>query len=162
MAISKERLEELLNEGTTVYTILHGGIEKVDLAKARIFGRTNNYTFIDYWCDTFDQYIETSNERLYETQKEAEWSLKYQHIPRTEELNLPYWEEFSKNNKTICFIAKDWQCYELGFAFGDTETICLDKIVLGVNTNQKTWKATEENYEKACDLCLKLFKGEEE
>lgn len=162
MAISKERLEELINEGATIYTI-----DKTVNYPIPLF-LDEHYVILakedgaeECLAYTHERVIEGKGElliNLYETQEQAEWHLKY-HATRTEELNLPTWEEFDKNNKTICFIAKDWQCYELGFAFGDTETICLDKIVLGVNTNQKTWKATEENYIKACDLCLKLFKG---
>lgn len=154
MAISKNRLEELIKQGATIYTITskRTGGDVMELHLKNI-------------SDDFWYFLLGITEELFEDKAEVEekakkikWALKY-HATRTEELNLPTWEEFDKNNKTICFTAKDWQCYELGFAFGDTETICLDKIVLGVNINQKNWKATEENYIKACDLCLKLFKG---
>lgn len=159
--IEKSRLEELIKQGATIYTILKetfiaGASDLVKLKEIKLdefFSVSNNALM-------FPDLLYIKIEDLYETKKQAEWALKYQRIPRTEYLDLPTWEEFDKNNKTICFIAKDWQCYELGFAFGDTETICLDKVVLGVNTNQKTWKATEENYIKACNVALKLFKGE--
>lgn len=158
MAISKNRLEELIKQSATIYWLAGEMVLNIHLDSSYYVSDAN---ILCHKRSEDEKNCVEHIENLYETQKQAEWHLKY-HATRTEELNLPTWEEFDKNNKTICFTAKDWQCYELGFAFGDTETICLDKIVLGVNINQKTWKATEENYIKACDLCLKLFKVEEE
>ena len=153
--IEKSRLEELIKQGAIVYTLLQGDIEKVDLAKARIFGRTNNYTYIDYWSDTFDQYIETSNERLYEKHEQAEWAAKY-HATRTEELNLPTWEEI-KND-----FDKNFN-YLKGF-FKISVNKKQDYIIVSNRTVYYSYifdkPATEENYIKACDLCVKLFKGE--
>lgn len=157
--IEKSRLEELIKQGAIIYTLKKGEVYELPFEPGLYekISVDEKFLYIKDYC-SFTDIIPF--EGLYETRKRAEWASKYQRIPHTEWLDLPMWEEFCKNNKTICFMAKDWQCYELGFAFGDAENICLDKVVLGVNTNQKTWKATEENYIKACALCVKLFKGE--
>ena len=159
--IEKSRLEELIKEGATVYTLLRlqDEIEEVNLAKARIFGITDNYTFVNYWCDSFGQYIKTTNERLFETKKQAEWALKYQRIPHTEYLDLPMWEDWQRVHKygqyaTSFYNKGDY--YELMVFFNNI-------IVTKQNYGRITLfeeLATEENYIKACDLCVKLFKGE--
>ena len=148
--IEANRLEKLIEQDATIYYA-----DKEANIPIPIFLNKKNLDKKEESCGG----SVISTEDLYETYKDAERALKH-HATRIEELNLPMWEEFKENNKLINFIAKDGQCYELGFAFGDTETICFDKVTLGVNCNQKQWRATEENYEKACDLCLKLFKGE--
>ena len=97
---------------------------------------------------------------LYETQKQAEWHLKY-HATRIEELNLPTWEEFKTYNENECvaFVGEDGEVYELS---NDIDIYHKPTILLMADGEYfKEWKSTEENYEKACDLCLKLFKGEE-
>ena len=111
---------------------------------------------IDFEPSTEEKYLNHKYfHRLFETKEQAEWALKYQFITRTEELNLPMWEEFCKH-KYVSF----------------NDEFC-NHYVLKLNKNSKLiitkypadWEifyepATEENYEKACDLCVKLFKGD--
>lgn len=87
------------------------------------------------------------------------WALKY-HATRTEELDLPTWEEFKGSEKPVRFCGDDWEVYELGIRLNLNE-IYLDLIEDYDEYTQKRYKATEGNYIKACDLCIKLFKGEE-
>ena len=113
---------------------------------------------------THERVIEGKGElliNLYETQEQAEWHLKY-HATRTEELNLPMWNEFITYNENIgvSFVGEDWVVYELS---NDIDIYHKPRILLTADGEYfKEWKSTEENYEKACDLCLKLFKVEEE
>lgn len=168
--ITKERLEELIKQSATVYTLMQGKIEKIDLAKARIFGRTDNYTYIEYWCNTFEYYIETSNERLYETKEQAKWHLDNT-FERTERLKLPMWEEFYNHSKTIdnyriLFTSKDRERIELcvcgNIDEADPESIVIFNLDNDLDQSYLFDKlANEENYKEACKLCGKLFIGEE-
>lgn len=92
MAISKNRLEELIKEGATIYAVIQGGVEPIDLKFRKNYYSCEDYAHFVFWCDTFDQDVEIDNEQCYETKKQAEWALKY-HTTRTEELDLPMWEE---------------------------------------------------------------------
>ncbi len=107
-------------------------------------------------------------ENLHECDKKL-WALKY-HATRTEELNLPMWEEFCEFDKLIPnfrfrFTDKDKENIALFLSEGlygaDPKNIIVYNFDgdYGFLFEEPT---TEENYIKACDLCLKLFKGESE
>ena len=168
--ISKERLQELINEGATVYSgtrkFLLRNEEEGDKSSfwykrtVEILDGKLHYTYKDSECSTDLDYL-IALEDLYETQKEAEWHLKY-HATRTEELNLPTWKEFKDYNENIgvSFVGEDWVVYELS---NDIDIYHKPRILLTADGEYfEEWQSTEENYEKACDLCLKLFKGEQE
>lgn len=152
--IEKSRLEELIKQGATIYTSRFKKPEKYKLykdffiAKDELFACNKSQTAID--C-----VIKLS--KLFETEKEAEWALKYQRIPRTEYLDLPMWKEIKdiKNEDVVYFYAKDKR-------FG---TVCIHIFTKYFNVESEydmllNTEFTEENYIKACDLCVKLFKGE--
>ena len=153
--ISKERLQELINEGATIWCSyrLNYNVIAVDLTdKKRFVIYTDDMSILDR--DTENTY---QLKNLFETRKEAEWHLKY-HATRTEELNLPMWEEFITYNENIgvSFVGEDWVVYELS---NDIDIYHKPTILLTADGEYfKEWKSTEENYEKAFDLCLKLFK----
>ena len=171
MAISKERLKELIEQGATVCGIKDNGdeylvfelyfdnvdlrpgykiVDKEDGNKHLIFGENNP--------------IEISNlENLFETEEDAEFALKYKRIPRTEYLDLPTWDELFKQDRCL-------DCYTKEFAITKNDIvtgICLfgvdftnkvvetsvgaDKIFVG--------ELTKENYLEACEVARKLWLG---
>ena len=72
------------------------------------------------------------------------------------------WNEFITYNENIgvSFVGEDWVVYELS---NDIDIYHKPSILLTADGECfEEWQSTEENYEKACDLCLKLFKVEEE
>ncbi len=164
--IEKSRLEELIKQGATIYYIdkdisLIFLNEHFDIDEIFLLG-TDRF---EYWLYCRDVPYEPL-ERLYETKEQAEWALKYQHITRTEELNLPPWEELIDKKKNRRFYINEFVCrneYDLlvicslGIDFeGKIE-------IRNVSLNHKLLfqaPLSEENYIKACDLCVKLFKGE--
>ena len=153
MAISKERLEELIKEGATVYSL-----DKQVKYPIPIFLKDGENIVVNDNELVNSVRVIDKIENLYETQKQAEWHLKY-HATRTEELNLPMWNEFIIYNENIgvSFVGEDWEVYELS---NDIDIYHKPTILLTADGECfKEWKSTEENYEKACDLCLKLFKG---
>ena len=75
---------------------------------------------------------------------------------------MPIWKEFKDYNENISvsFVGEDWVVYELS---NDIDIYHKPRILLTADGEYfEEWQSTEENYEKACDLCLKLFKGEQE
>lgn len=160
--IEKSRLEELIKEGATIYEAKYGKVNPVDLAKQKVRLISEKMNMIDFEPSTEEKYLNHKYfHRLFETKKQAEWALKYQFITRTEELNLPMWEEFCELNKLVV---------NFEIEITDKNKVChlLYKTGRYINiwdTNDKEVEfsipATEENYTTACDLCVKLFKGEE-
>lgn len=152
--ISKERLQELINEGATIYS-------KNVLSYSLI--KPYTYTIMD---GTLYQVIGTKQistcpieklENLYETKEQAKWSLKY-HVTRTEELSLPTWEEIEKiKEKGVYIIARPREMiFYIDYKF------LIPQIKLCTLEDVFNWNLDEEGYLSACDLCVKLFKGEEE
>ena len=153
--IKKSRLEELIKQRATIYCA-----DRDVQFPIPIF--LNEEDFVKKEDLSHEKSCVRDNiplEDLYETEKQAEWALKYQHIPRTEYLDLPMFEKFEKNKRFV-FTSVDHTWYEI--------SIFKKKILLNF-TNDEYWtdyedweplEATEENYTKACDLCVKLFKGE--
>ena len=90
---------------------------------------------------------------FYKTKAEAEHYLHHANVTRTETLPFLTWEEFLEK-KAIHFIDNK------GIDF----VLCItdNKIKLMVFFMvSKTWDLTEENFYKAYDECVRLFKGEE-
>ncbi len=97
---------------------------------------------------------------LYKTKAEAEHYLHHANVTRTEQ--LPFY--------TFSEIAKD----EKNFKMGKTYTLIEDKnfvldinksyvsqIVLYTGKEKYSWNFNEENFYKAYDECVRLFRGEE-
>lgn len=157
--IEKSRLEGLIKQGATIYEAKYGKVNPVDLTKQKVRFISEKMNMIDFEPSMEEKYSNHKYfHRLYETKEQAEWASKYQRISRTEYLDLPTWEEFKGSEKPIRFCGDDWEVYELGIRLNLNE-IYLDLIEDYDTYTQRRYKATEENYIKACDLCIKLFKG---
>lgn len=156
MAITKNRLEELIKQGATVYSL-----DKQVKYPIPIFLKDGENVVVNDNELVNSVRVIDKIENLFETRKEAEWHLKY-HATRTEELDLPMWKEFITYNENlgVSFVGEDWVVYELS---NDIDIYHKPRILLTADGEYfEEWKSTEENYEKACDLCLKLFKGEQD
>lgn len=150
--IEKSRLEELIKQGATVYYadrdvrfFIPIFLNKDFMIKGKELSHKENCV------------KDTLLEDLYETQDQAEWAAKYQRIQRTEYLDLPTWGEI-KDFKDECIIT----FYAKNMIYG-VVSVCVYGTFFWVENQRQEFlyeKFTEENYKKACDLCLKLFKGE--
>ena len=101
-------------------------------------------------------------EDLFETKEEAEFSLEFQNITRTETLNLPTWEELGRKVYTIPNMF--WQiakCSEFILFLQIDKTLNNSQIILRGNDDTYNWGLTKENYLEACKIAKKLFLGEE-
>ena len=99
-------------------------------------------------------------EKLYKTKAEAEHYLHHANISRTEHLLFLNWEEFLEE-KELFFTNKSG--YPMCLTIVNTKSG--KKIGLGGANGyfdlDKTWDLTEENFYKAYDECVRLFKGKE-
>lgn len=166
--IEKERLEELIKQGATIY----GKYRDYSLKNregnssdfwykrtAEIKDNKFHYTYedSDYYED-FDVWLEL--EQLFETKEEAEWHKEFGCIERTERLVLPTWEEF-KNKKIKCvgFTGKETNCFfELYENTPNNRLILLDH---DCDFEYFNTVSTKENYTIACRKAKELFLGEE-
>ena len=136
--ITKERLEELIEQGATIYHLIAKNYEEINVNDIPQYK-------IDKW--------ELYKEYYFETKEDARWELEMT-ATRTETLKLPTWEEFVKD-EYFDFIAKDntiWEVYKH-----------LERPSIYVINGYKHYEFdfTKENYIEVCKLCLRLFKGEE-
>lgn len=138
--ITKERLEELIEQGATIYSV-----------------DTSNKTILSFKICKNENDIKLTEkqyaffEKCFETKAEAEWHAEFGCIERTERLELPTWEEFWNSGQTIWFTGKDGGQYGLSIY---NREILLNDTYIGY--------LDKENYTLACRKCKELFLGESE
>lgn len=149
--MKREELEKAIEHGESVWYPKGRTIKQIDL-------KNTHPIFNGYQIDIM---IEDENgwhtefygiKDLYKTKAEAEHYLYHANISRTEQLPFLTWEEFLEK-KAIHFIGNK------GIDF----VLCItdNKIKLMVFFMvSKTWDLTEENFYKAYDECVRLFKQE--
>lgn len=172
MAISKERLEQLIEQGATVWSEdwneevvlskknceIHNIYDERDIPVAtKLFVREDDLHCPSYSIHWLTEDVET-----------AKWHYEMD-CERTEKLVLPTWEEFLNKNVGIHF-------YKNGCEYG------LHKARYSEDDENPDWRVevyrnydpfdyndelfskllTKENYTEACLLARKLFLGESE
>ena len=161
--ITKERLDELIKEGATVWS---STLEcEITLnKKCYVYLDDNNsyrlFVFDDFGCEGF-LYLED----LEEDAETTKFKLKYQNITRTDTLSLPTYQEV--NNERVY---EQYFCNNIGnnFYFGIANYGTYPTIsVTCVNDFRNKYKPfekkfTKTNFYKACELCRKLFLGKVE
>lgn len=156
--MTKQEIKKAIENGESVWYPKNRTIKQIDL-------KNTHPIFNGYQIDIM---IEDENgwhtefygiKDLYKTKAEAEHYLHHANITRTEQ--LPFY--------TFSEIAKD----EKNFKMGKTYTLIEDKnfvldinksyvsqIVLYTGKEKYSWNFNEENFYKAYDECVRLFKGE--
>ena len=171
--ITKERLEELIKQGATVYVPdnVWQTIDEIHLERKCYISENGKL------CNDKITYEDLPNatamysiplEDLFETEEDAEFALKYKRIPRTEYLDLPTWEEFCELDDMFIFYYNEKE-YCVDITNDETleseciEITCHDIDAFGECYSYSIFieEATKENYIKACRLVKKLFLGEE-
>lgn len=165
--ITKERLEELIKQGATIYEAKYHDTTPVDLSKREVRCISSRYNVVAFEPKPNERWLNHKYfDKLFETKEEAEWYLEFGNIERVERLNLPTWEEIITNNK--------YNYYGTSyFEFGDDYRLIVklpneddDCEFIGIDINGNcelyNWEeATKENYIEACKMAKKLFLGEE-
>ena len=151
--MTKQELEKAIENGESVWYPKGRVIKQIDL-------KTTKPIFNGYQIDIM---IEDENgwhtefygiKDLYKTKAEAEHYLNHANVTRTETLPFATWEEFL-NYEEVRFFDK-YGTYRLHRS--ETEIILQNTNNIGI-----MWALdlTEENFYKAYDECVRLFRSEE-
>lgn len=107
------------------------------------------------WTDLFFHYDDISKNKAV-----AEHYAFHKNVTRTETLPFLTWEEFDKGNRLIRFIGKNGEkCKLEGYQKDDKQSGFIDVVVNGTGS-YIDFDYTEENFYKAYDECVRLFRGE--
>jgi len=171
--ITKERLEELIKKDATIYYIKCNNVVVVidfaDKSEGDLKDIENISGSDDFVLKLINLCLQDNENatiydwllgQLYETESEAEHYIEYGNIQRTETLSLPSYNEFK--NPIIFNDKKD--IYELNAEFYTIGNVNKKFIIIHYYRTCKlifNKPLTEENYEQACEICKKLFLGEE-
>lgn len=166
--ITKERLEELIEQGATIWHWEYGKLRERELNKSyhiNIF--MNKEWLCKSYCD-FDDDVRITHIapffEVFETKGEAEWHKEFSCIERTERLELPTWEEDVR--KDILFSASGGIRYifmkkiKTGYSIEKENPYIIRIQKIGEHDNFIDYEYTKENYTLACRKCKELFLGE--
>ena len=163
MAISKLELEKAIEKGESVWGCLSGCLLEIcndNTVKIdeNIIGSTeiNEYGF-DF-IDLKNNLFYLSFKDVYRTKAEAEHYLHHANITRTETVPFLTWEEF-KEGVELSTTAKNGEKLKLYIGLIPDDSIYYMYMKLG-NKQQNVGEATEANFYKAYDECVRLFTGE--
>ena len=160
--ISKERLEELIKQGATIYstdTKMYGLVKwlelenKLERLEFNKDGEVKLFIIDNGWWHWFNL------KDLYEDLEDVKWHKEFGCIERTERLELPTWEEISRDLKDVpagTYVIKEFDDVSL-------EYIKYNEVFIGIYKGDyewKEWEATKENYTLACIKAKELFLGE--
>lgn len=142
--ITKERLEELIDQKTPIYW-KSAKIKPSSWSKYTIIGNTIVKGNLKDIYSLYD---------LFETKEDAEWHEEFGCIERTERLVLPTWEEFI-NQKFVWFFDKNHKSCCLHYLG------CSNQIFINIDGDViSIGDLTKENYTIACRKAKELFLGE--
>lgn len=142
--MTKKELEKAIENGESVWGIYKKTNIICEIKSSEI-NKIHSYTITwgkEYYC-----YIKD----LFKTKAEAEHYLHHANITRTEQLPFLTWEEFLSEEGISFISVEGFRCCLYYDKVDDM--IYLDK---GYETD--TYGATEANFYKAYDECVRLFK----
>lgn len=161
--ITKDRFEELKKEKAFIFYLLNNSISIIRLddtydISVEEYNKINNCkpTLYHNRNGIFQDICEI--DKVFETKEDAEFALRFKRIPKpVEYLDLPTWEEFNKENKVVVFTSYSYKYHLLKvgnyiylrsfYRYGGMDVYCKP--------------LTKENYFKVCEICRKLWSGEE-
>ena len=159
--MTKQEIQKAIENGESVWgcllecllEICNDNTVKID---ETIVGSTeiNEYGF-NFIDDLFNNSFYLSFKDVYRTKVEAEHYLRHANISRTEQLPFLTWEEFLEETR-LNFIACDG-ISNMTLYYCDNTIYLVDDEYPEFNTT--SWELTEENFYKAYDECVRLFKG---
>lgn len=153
--ITKERLEELIEKGVTVWRSMCGDIHKIRLDKRYFFCDDNKlcwHTIAKLMPRLFVDF-----EYLFETKEDAEWYVKYGEVTKTETISFPTYEKIMQDleGKTGTYTIIDASNVLLEVNLGK---YYVDQIYLYTKEDKFNWNLSKEGYEQACEMCVHEFK----
>ena len=155
--MTKQELEQAIKNRESMWYVLDNGAGIIEAH----WGIREFDMFDENYVIYYDQYcyrVKAKIQNFYKTKAEAEHYLHHANITRTEQLPFLTWEEFL-DEKELFFT--NTSGYPMCLQIIDTKLG--KKIGLGSSNGyfdlDKTWDLTEENFYKAYDECITLFKG---
>lgn len=152
--MEKEKLEEIIKNKGIVWVVTNE-LKKLDFKKInkRDIHLDDEQLEIDIYYGEILRDI-YQFEEVFKTKAEAEHYLHHANVTRTETLPFLTWEEFLKEYSfDSCSENYEW----FTMYWNDVDGIVIESIV---GFYKKTWDLTEENFYKAYDECVRLFRGE--
>ena len=147
--MTKQELEKAIENGESVWCVYKDQSNIYEIKAVEIEKVLSN-TFL--WGKEYYSHIKD----LFKTKAEAEHYLNHANVTRTETLPFLTWEEFLEN-KNFEFFDKNGILTWLYINTSKTsESIHLNNRFEKLND----WELTEQNFYKAYDECVRLFKGE--
>lgn len=160
--ITKERFEYLKKETQIVFYILNTSVSILRLDETygistEEYNKTHNCKpqLFHHYNGIFQNICDS--DKIFETKEDAEFALRYKRIPRTEYLDLPIWDEFNSEDKLVAFTVYPHNYHLLKVG----NYIYLRSFYGQGGMDIFNKPLTEENYLLACELCRKLWLGEE-
>ena len=150
--IKKERLQELIKQGATIYSVCFGVVYEEKLMSNNFVGVTDDEISLMQRYNGNEQCFVDYIRCLFETKEDAEWHKEFGHIERTERLDLPTWEEWQKDD-AFDFLDKDgfiWEIYIDGY----------NRIIMANGWEHFTFENNKEGYLLTCRKAKELFLGE--
>lgn len=172
--IKKDKLMELIEQGKTFWIVDYDEydecneiieINKEEKPLIKHFSNNPNFPLIFKSNSYTETLTNSSFSKFYETKEDAEFACKYQNIRRVEYLKLPIYEDFIKKYQTLGeTLIEDEKCVMFTSAAETYSLYATDNEVwVGKDSSGERVfndELTKENYEKACEVCRKLFLGE--
>ena len=163
--MTREEIEQAIKNGESVWVVLneysyeYDDVKKIDWTKVE--GVELHYNYFQYFNG--ENLCGHYYELIFKTKAEAEHYLHHANVTRTETLPFLTWEEF-KEIRQISFIGKDKKEYifKKDIIWSNNKYTLVDclKIVNETDfTFSKYFDYTEENFYKAYDECVRLFRG---
>ena len=150
--MTKQELEKAIENGESVWCVYKDQSNVYEIKAVEIEKVLSN-TFL--WGKEYYSNIKD----VFKTKAEAEHYLHHANVTRTETLPFLTWEEF-KGGKEVIFKGNNDKGYALVYNKGlnKIDLFNTDGVIWGI---VESWQPTEENFYKAYDECVRLFKGEE-
>ena len=158
--MTKQEIEKAIKNGESVWVANRYCYPyKVNLTNKHYVGVINDIKCLMLAFQNEDDELIDYLEYIFETKEKAQHYHDHANVTRTETLPFLTWEEF-KNVKELFFT--NTSGYPMCLCIIDTKLG--KKIGLGGANGyfdlDKTWDLTEENFYKAYDECVRLFRRE--
>ena len=148
--MTKQEIERAIKNGESVWCVYKDQSNIYEIKAVEIEKVLSN-TFL--WGKEYYSNIKD----VFKTKAEAEHYLHHANISRTEQLPFITWEEFLKEIQ-LKFIACDGVSNMILYYCDNTIYLVDDEYP---EFNTTSWELTEENFYKAYDECVRLFRGGE-
>ena len=165
--ISKERLQELIDQKATIWADDFGEIQLCDNSEVcKTIAFTGNHQIQEGYCLSgfaYDNDFISDNiepDKLEEDIEKGEWEYEM-HASRIEQFDPPIWEDFSEKKDYIFLSKSHREVIIRSGAIMFTNGTTMGYVAVENDFERfYTGDLTKDNYIKACTIARKLFLGE--